>query len=173
MRLKYLRILNLNKYSNISAPIYNPYIIRRLFSKVFLRSKILANFKSNAKAFLYIVFIDINSNSTSTRDTESTFQSDAYPYVNSNCHSGGNTYGNVNFTTTNTREWHSTRRTKNTKVVARVERKTQKPFYEQIVFCNTLLTIKTHFLCYNVIVNKVPLKLFGARTSLLTAFNIR
>lgn len=27
----------------------------------------------------------------------------------------------------------------------------------QIEFCNTLLTNKTHFLWYNVIVNKVPL----------------
>lgn len=35
----------------------------------------------------------------------------------------------------------------------------------QIEFCNTLLTNKTHFLWYNVIVNKVPLKLFRARKS--------
>lgn len=36
----------------------------------------------------------------------------------------------------------------------------------QIEFCNTLLTNKTHFLWYNVIVNKVLLKLFVARKSL-------
>ena len=36
----------------------------------------------------------------------------------------------------------------------------------QIEFCNTLLTNKTHFLWYNVIVNKVPLKLFVARNEL-------
>ena len=44
--------------------------------------------------------------------------------------------------------------------IARVKGKTQKSFYTQIDFCNTLLTNKTLFLCYNVIVNKVPLELF-------------
>lgn len=63
------------------------------------------------------------------RDTENTFQSGAYPYVNSNCHRGGNSLGNVNFITANTREWHSTRKTKKTKADACVERKTQKPMH--------------------------------------------
>lgn len=47
--------------------------------------------------------------------------------------------------------------------LARVKGKTQKSIYTQNDFCNTLLTNKTLFLCYNVIVNKVPLELYCYR----------
>lgn len=55
--------------------------------------------------------------------------------------------------------------------LARVKDKTQKSFYTRIDFCNTLLTNKTLFLCYNVIVNKVPLDLYLRENELRTKRN--